>query len=286
MRVALISDLHANLVALDAVLADIARVGHDRIVCLGDVATLGPEPNAIFERLDQLGCLTVLGNHDEFLLDDRLIHTYTEAPVVVQAVEWCRARTTAAELDFVRRFQTTAELALSDRVTLFLFHGSPRSHMENLLATTPQAGAWTPSTLSAQQFETVGLLVELVIPTTETPGAKAALVDRYIDGVLQAANPATRDRFLAGLDWLDTRSTTLTGTTFRSATTSQQINLLTRLATEPSGEEATGVQFFTAVKSMTITGYYTTEVGLRQELGDSPVMMLPSYPGCTHPEHQ
>ncbi len=156
----------------------------------------------------------------------------------------------------------------------------------HLLATTPQAGAWTPSTLSAQQFETVGLLVELVIPTTETPGAKAALVDRYIDGVLQAANPATRDRFLAGLDWLDTRSTTLTGTTFRSATTSQQINLLTRLATEPSGEEATGVQFFTAVKSMTITGYYTTEVGLRQELGDSPVMMLPSYPGCTHPEHQ
>jgi hypothetical protein len=37
---------------------------------------------------------------------------------------------------------------------------------------------------------------------------------------------------------------------------------------------------------MTITGYYTTEIGLRQELGDSGVLMLPSYPGCTHPEHQ
>jgi putative phosphoesterase len=137
MRVALISDLHANLVALDAVLADIERVGVDRIVCLGDVATLGPEPNAIFERLDQLGCLTILGNHDEFLLDEQLIHSYTEAPVVVQAVDWCRARTTKAELDFVKTFQTTAEITLADDVQLLVFHGSPRSHMENLLATTP-----------------------------------------------------------------------------------------------------------------------------------------------------
>lgn len=156
----------------------------------------------------------------------------------------------------------------------------------HLLATTPQAGTWSPSTLSAQQFESVGVLVELIIPTTDTPGAKAALVDRYIDGVLGTANPATRERFVAGLDWLDTRSTTLAGTTFRSATASQQISLLTRLAAEPSAEEATGVQFFAAIKAMTITGYYTTEIGLRQELGDSPVMMLPSYPGCTHPEHQ
>ena len=44
MRIALISDLHANEVALAAVLADIARVGVDQIVCLGDVATLGPHP--------------------------------------------------------------------------------------------------------------------------------------------------------------------------------------------------------------------------------------------------
>ena len=156
----------------------------------------------------------------------------------------------------------------------------------HLLATTPQAGAWSPSTLSAQQFETVGVLVELIIPTTDTPGAKAALVDRYMDGVLGTANPTTRERFLSGLSWLDARSTTLAGTPFRSSTASQQINLLTRLAAEPSAEEAAGVQFFAAIKSMTITGYYTTEIGLRQELGDSPVMMLPSYPGCTHPEHQ
>jgi hypothetical protein len=156
----------------------------------------------------------------------------------------------------------------------------------HLLATTAQDGSWTPAVLSPAQFATVGTLVELIIPTTDTPGAKAALVDRYIDGVLRTASAETRTRFLDGLAWLDARSGTLAGTPFNAAAPADQINLLTRLAATPSSEADAGVQFFTAIKAMTITGYYTTEIGLRQELGDSGVLMLPSYPGCTHPEHQ
>jgi len=156
----------------------------------------------------------------------------------------------------------------------------------HLLAATPQGGAWAPAILSPQQLETVGMLVELIIPTTDTPGARAALVDRYVDGVLGTANENTRTRFLEGLAWIDTRSQALFGSPFRSATPAQQTDLLTRLATTPSTEADAGVQFFTAIKSMTITGYYTTEIGLRQELGDPGVLMLPSYPGCQHPEHQ
>ena len=137
MRVALISDLHANAVALDAVLADIERVGVDQIVCLGDVATLGPRPDHILDRLRTLGCPCIQGNHDAFLLDPALIHTYTEAKVVVDAVDWCRARLATRDLDFIRTFVPTLEIALDERSTLFLFHGTPRSHMEDLLATTP-----------------------------------------------------------------------------------------------------------------------------------------------------
>jgi hypothetical protein len=156
----------------------------------------------------------------------------------------------------------------------------------HLLAATPQGGTWSPAVLSAEQLATVGTLVELIIPTTDTPGAKAALVDRYIDGVLRTASPDTRTRFLDGLAWMDTRSTALFKARFDAATPAQQTDLLARLAALPSSEAEAGVQFFTAVKSMTITGYYTTEIGLRQELGDPGVLMLPSYPGCTHPEHQ
>ncbi|MCE9573069.1 MAG: metallophosphoesterase [Deltaproteobacteria bacterium] len=62
MRIALISDLHANLVALDAVLADIAARGADQVVCLGDVATLGPHPREVLDRLRALDGPAILGN--------------------------------------------------------------------------------------------------------------------------------------------------------------------------------------------------------------------------------
>ena len=137
MRIALISDLHANEVALRAVLADIARVGCDEIICLGDVATLGPAPHEVIGMLRDRRCRSILGNHDAFMLDPELIHTYTEAPVIVDAVTWCRERLSADEVDWIRGFASTLEIPLDGAAKLFLFHGTPRSHMEDLLATTP-----------------------------------------------------------------------------------------------------------------------------------------------------
>lgn len=136
MRVALISDIHANEVALRAVLDDISRTGVDQIVCLGDVATLGPRPSSILETLHDLNCVCIEGNHDAFLLEPDLIRTYTEAPVVVESVDWCRAKLSSHETSFLRTFVSTMEIPLDGSSTLFVFHGSPRSHMEDLLATT------------------------------------------------------------------------------------------------------------------------------------------------------
>jgi putative phosphoesterase len=136
MKIALISDLHGNEVALDAVLASIRRAGADQIACLGDVATLGVSPNAVLARLRDLGCVCIMGNHDEFLLEPHLVHDYSEAPVVAAAVDWCRERLSPEELAFVRGFERRRELELGPG-KLLLFHGSPRSHVENLLATTP-----------------------------------------------------------------------------------------------------------------------------------------------------
>jgi hypothetical protein len=71
-----------------------------------------------------------------------------------------------------------------------------------------------------------------------------------------------------------------------STTPAQQADLLTRLATADSREEPAGIEFFTAIKAMTITGYYTSEIGLRQELGDDGVLAQATFEGCGHPEHQ
>jgi hypothetical protein len=75
-----------------------------------------------------------------------------------------------------------------------------------------------------------------------------------------------------------------------TATTVQQTDLLTRLSNSVDSaspaEDPAGVEFFVAIKSMTIAGYYSTEIGLRQELGDPGVLMSATFEGCTHPEHQ
>jgi predicted phosphodiesterase len=137
MRIALISDLHANEVALRAVLADADRIGCDEIICLGDVATLGPRPNAVIQILRERTTRRILGNHDDFMLNRDLIHSYTEVPVVVDSVEWCRARLSDDEIAFLRTFSPNLEVPLGGDATLVLYHGTLRSHMEDLLATTP-----------------------------------------------------------------------------------------------------------------------------------------------------
>ena len=89
MRIAVISDMHANEAALKSVLKDIELHGADQIICLGDVTTLGPRPVSVLETLQDLNCHCILGNHDAFMIDPESIHSYTENPVVVEAVSWC-----------------------------------------------------------------------------------------------------------------------------------------------------------------------------------------------------
>ena len=150
------------------------------------------------------------------------------------------------------------------------------------------AEAWTPRILTAAQNEAVIVLSELIIPETDTPGARGARVDRFIDTVLAGATARERTQFVQGLAWMDRRTRALFRTPLGKAAQEQLTALLTRLSAEgnPDREDARGREFFQALKSLTIEGYYTTEIGMRQELGDSGQLFLPAFPGCDHPEHQ
>src|ERR1700730_16950604 len=118
-RIALISDIHANEVALRAVLADIRRTGVDQVICLGDVANLGPRPNAVIEILAELGCPCIMGNHDEFLLEPELVNTYAQSPRVVESVDWSRSKLSSAELQFIRGFERDREIDLGGASKLY-----------------------------------------------------------------------------------------------------------------------------------------------------------------------
>ena len=64
MRIALISDIHANIVALEAAIADIKERGVDRIICLGDIIDMGPRPVEVIDCLRDLDVACIQGNHD------------------------------------------------------------------------------------------------------------------------------------------------------------------------------------------------------------------------------
>ena len=71
-RIAVISDIHGNAVALDAALADIERAGVDQIVCLGDAIQGGAQPAPTVARLRELACPVVMGNADAWLLSGQV----------------------------------------------------------------------------------------------------------------------------------------------------------------------------------------------------------------------
>ncbi len=132
--------------------------------------------------------------------------------------------------------------------------------------------AWAPRTLSPAQLELVATVAEHIIPQTDTPGARAAGVHRFVDTLLSDHYPATeRDRFLAGLADVDARAQSAHGQPFRQCSPEQRIALLgemdARAFASSRGEDG---WFFRRLKELTIVGYYTSEFGAMQELHVSP----------------
>ena len=138
MRIALISDIHGNLVSLEAVLASIERQNVNEIIFLGDAATLGPQPHEVLQRIKELGCPCVIGNHETYLFKPSLGQAYMQGTQWFNDIlSWCRARLTSEDYKFMRSFRPMLKVKLQGENTLICFHGSPRRHTDNILATTP-----------------------------------------------------------------------------------------------------------------------------------------------------
>jgi predicted phosphodiesterase len=131
MRYLILSDIHANITALDTVLA--ATKGKwDRAVCLGDIVGYGPDPNEALDRIRELDCVTIRGNHD------KAIAGITEAedfnPVARTAVLWSRERLTADNLAYLTQLQPGPVFVDG----FCIVHGSIRDEDEYLFV-PPQA---------------------------------------------------------------------------------------------------------------------------------------------------
>ena len=119
MRVAVISDIHSNLPALEAVLADVDREGPDELWCLGDIVGYGPHPNECVELTRARTALSLCGNHDLAVLGTIDIGDFTGDAGA--AARWTTNELAAPQAAWLRGLSPTAE-----RSGVELYHGSPR----------------------------------------------------------------------------------------------------------------------------------------------------------------
>lgn len=150
---------------------------------------------------------------------------------------------------------------------------------------------WKPLFLDEHQNETLIILSELILPATDTPGAKEALANRFIDLVLSAEKPENQRAFLTSLNYIDGESMRRYKRAFRYLSREEQDDLLHSIAYPRAGsgwtgEAATGDVghgHFELLKQRIVGAYYSSEIGMRS-LGWDGAFAHGPYKGCDHPE--
>jgi diadenosine tetraphosphatase ApaH/serine/threonine PP2A family protein phosphatase len=146
LRAAVLSDVHANLPALEAVLESIETAGVDELWCLGDVVGYGAQPDACAGLIEERCAACLVGNHDLAVLGALDVSTFSDHAAA--AVRWTQAEAAAETLDFLRGLEPT-----QSREGVGLFHASPRDPVWEYVLSLDQAD----DALDAQA-ERIGLI--------------------------------------------------------------------------------------------------------------------------------
>jgi diadenosine tetraphosphatase ApaH/serine/threonine PP2A family protein phosphatase len=134
LRVAILSDIHSNRQALEAVLAATEEAGVEQTWCLGDMVGYGADPDACAALARERCDTCLVGNHDLALLGALDISTFSEAAAA--AVEWTREQAGEETLEFLRSLEPAASQG-----GIGLFHASPRDPIWEYVLSTDQAEA-------------------------------------------------------------------------------------------------------------------------------------------------
>jgi len=160
-------------------------------------------------------------------------------------------------------------------------HGAPAKAEEKKTA------AAAPKFFSASQMALIATISELIIPTDDhSPGAIAAEVPAFIDLMVSESSAEAKKSWTDGLAAVDSMSKVRNNLEFNVSTPAQQIALLTEISKNEMKPQTIEEKFFKTIKGMTIDGYYTSKIGIHQELKYQGNTYLKEFKGCTHPEHQ
>ncbi len=139
---------------------------------------------------------------------------------------------------------------------------------DNSVAALVQAAAGGPRFFTKDEFAVVDELTEMIIPTDDhSPGARAAKCAAYIDARLaDAFEDEPRTLWREGLKAIDTASQSMNGHRFMESSEAERTAVLTRLAANERSPKSPEEKFFNELKSRTVHAYYTSEIGIKQEM--------------------
>lgn len=128
---------------------------------------------------------------------------------------------------------------------------------------------WKPLFLTEDQGELVATIAELILPATDIPGARDALVHEFIDVMLaNYMEEEEQKRFLAGLTQVEVDAQTAYSKNFMACSTEEQTEMLTTMASEAASSPQS---FFRKIKELTLVGYFTSETVGKNVLNFLPV---------------
>lgn len=140
--------------------------------------------------------------------------------------------------------------------------------------------------LTAPQYATVDALAETIIPTDDhSPGARTARVADYIDLLLSESSTDTQRTWTAGLALIDEVAQRDFGAPFANLAAAQSVRIVEAISRGETNPQTALERFFKETKDATIRGYYTSEIGIHQELKYQGNRVLREFIGCSHPEH-
>ena len=149
------------------------------------------------------------------------------------------------------------------------------------------AAEYIPQYFTPAQMKLVDALTEVIIPADEhSPGSRAARVAEYIDTIVSGADSNAKQLWTDGLKVVEEMSRQMYGNSFPECGISEQIALLEEISARADRLITLAERFFVALKAATVDGYYTSAIGIHQDLQYRGNTMLMEFPGCSDEDHR
>ncbi len=146
--------------------------------------------------------------------------------------------------------------------------------------------SYKPEFFSAAQFDLLDSLTEVILPSDDhSSGAGAAHVARYIDVVVSDGTPETQQRWSSGLEAVAELAENRFQLSFVECDAAQQNEIVAEISRSEESPRSAAERFFAVAKRATIDGYYTSQVGIHEDLGYRGNTAVDEFPGCSHGEH-